>query len=173
MENDLPSLKMDFALAVHGGDMAIVKNILAAYPDALQWDDVMGGTALRKAVAHGSAKMDVVRFLVEKGADIEARDKDGYTPLMFTAMHAERDALKFLLEKGARTEPVDEKGCTAAQIARDCDHPDVAEFITAHEQRKVDMAEEQRVRALNDEAAQAHKGLDRALAVKKPLVMRR
>src|SRR5256885_271931 len=74
VENETSHLKLDFALAVNGGEMGIVKNILAAYPDALAWDDVMGGTALRKAVAHGSPKMEVVRFLIDRGSDINAQD---------------------------------------------------------------------------------------------------
>ena len=173
MESDLPSLKLDFAIAIQGGDMKTLENILAAYPKALRWKDVIGGTALRKAVAHGAPKMEVVRFFINRGANIEAKDKDGLTPLMFAAMHAETEVLSLLLEKGAKTETTDKKARTAVQIAYDCGHPDSALAILAHEQRKRDLAEEKRVNFLNDEAAQAHKGLDHALAVKKPLVMRR
>ena len=166
------SLKMDFALAVSGGKLDIVKNILAAHPDAAAWDDVMGGTALRKAVAHGSPDLETVRFLVEQGSDIDAQDKDGLTPLMFAAMHGESGVIQLLLEKDAKTEPTDKAGRTAAQIAYDCGHTETALALVAHDQHKREMAEAKRLKDLHDEAAQAHSGLDHAVYVNKPLVMR-
>jgi ankyrin repeat protein len=165
------NLRLDFALAVSSGDMGPLKNFLAAHPGALQWDDVMGGTALRKAVAHGSPNLEVVRFLIEQGSDINAPDKDGMTPLMYAALHAEREVLKLLLDMDVKTELTDKNGQTAAQHAFACDHADVAELLLAHVQHKRDAAEAARVAGIEDEAAQAHKGLDRKVVVLRPLVM--
>ena len=166
-------LKMEFALAVSGGKMDIVKNVLAAHPRAAAWDDVMGGTALRKAVAHGSPDLDVVRFLIDKGSDINVQDADGLTPLMFAAMHGERDVIKLLLEKDAKTELTDKGGRTAAQIAYDCGRAETALALIAYEQNKRDMAEAKRQKDLQDEAEQAHVGLQHAVDVRRPLVLKR
>lgn len=43
----------------------------------------------------------VVKLLVEKGADIEAKDRDGQTPLSWAAVAGHRTVVELLVEKGA------------------------------------------------------------------------
>lgn len=43
----------------------------------------------------------IVRFLIENGADVEHRDKAGYTPLDFAAMNNHTEICRLLLENGA------------------------------------------------------------------------
>lgn len=165
-------LKLDFALAAWGGEIGILRGILSTYPDATSWDDVGGGTALRKAVAHGSAHIEAVKLLLEYGSDIDAKDADGLTPLMYAAMHDKKECVKFFLEKDANTDLTDKSGRTASQIAYELGHHETAFSIAAYVQNKRDTAERERVEALNAEAAQAHSGLDHAVTVKKPLAVR-
>lgn len=165
-------LKLDFALAAWGGEIGILRGILSAYPDAVSWTDVGGGTVLRKAVAHGSAHLEVVRLLLDFGADINAQDADGLTPLMFAAMHDKRECLDLFLQKDANTDLTDSRGRTASQIAYEMGHHETAFAIAAHVQGRRDTAARERIEALNAEAAQAHSGLDHPVAVKKPLTMR-
>ena len=59
------------------------------------------------------------RLLIEHGANIEARDVDGSTPLIRAAGHGATDVVKVLLEKGANIEATDSGGDTAL-IAAAC-----------------------------------------------------
>jgi ankyrin repeat protein len=165
-------LKLDFALAASGGEVGILKGILSAYPDATAWADVGGGTVLRKAVAHGTAHLEAVRLLLDFGADINAQDADGFTPLMFAAMHDERECLKLFLEKDVNADLTDNRGRTASQIAYELGHHEAAFTVAAYVQNRRDTAERERMQALNAEAAQAHSGLDHAVTIKKPLTVR-
>ena len=75
-------------------------------------------SALQDAAAFGSVEM--VRLLVEKGADVQAADSRGYTALMRAAISYEPGAAKvveYLLAKGADTRPKNETGDTALSFA--------------------------------------------------------
>ena len=52
------------------------------------------------AAAEGHA--DVIRALVAKGADLKARSKNGFTPLLFAAREGHRRPSRALLDLGAR-----------------------------------------------------------------------
>jgi ankyrin repeat protein len=56
---------------------------------------------------------NTVRLLLEKGAEIEARDEEGQTPLIRAASAAQTGIVKLLLDKGARIEARDKYGNTA------------------------------------------------------------
>ena len=49
----------------------------------------------------------VVKLLVEKGADLESKDRDGQTPLSLAAMNGHEAVVKLLVEKGADLESKD------------------------------------------------------------------
>jgi len=46
----------------------------------------------------------VVKLLIAKGADLEAKDKDGSTPLHIAAQCGHRKVVELLLQKGADIE---------------------------------------------------------------------
>ena len=56
----------------------------------------------------------MVRLLLEKGADIEARTKKGSTPLHRAAWGGIDKVVRLLLEKGADIEARTKKGSTPA-----------------------------------------------------------
>ena len=58
-----------------------------------------GGTPL--FVACQCNHLDVVKELLDRGADIHAQMVDGATPLFITAQNGHHELLKFLLKKGA------------------------------------------------------------------------
>jgi len=54
--------------------------------------------------------VDIVRFLVELGADVTAQDKDGSTPLHQASNSGEVDLARFLVEHGADATALTKQG---------------------------------------------------------------
>jgi len=83
--------------------------------------------------AHGFHYARIATLLLEKGADIEARDRNGDTPLIAAAGHGEDDVVRLLLDRGAHIEATDNPGLTAL-IAAACncamvDMPDTYDSV--------------------------------------------
>jgi ankyrin repeat protein len=70
---------------------------------------------LHSAVA--SRNLEVVETLVEAGADLEARQQGGYTPLMGASANGRRRMVEFLLAHGANPEACSDEGQTARDLA--------------------------------------------------------
>jgi ankyrin repeat protein len=85
---------IDMAL-LHGGQRRDIADFLLAHADPL-WSDKRGLTALHHAI-NRRATPAVVRLL-EKGASLKARDKDGLTPVSF--VHHDPETLTLLLGHG-------------------------------------------------------------------------
>jgi len=73
------------------------------------------GRELLEAAAQGRTAK--VQELVTKGASLDARDKDGRTPLMLAAQHGNADTVHCLLDKGADPAARDRSGATAWVLA--------------------------------------------------------
>lgn len=76
---------------------------------------------------------DVVRLLLDMGAELEAKGEDGETPLVRAASHGETGAVKVLLDRGIEVDEKDQDGATALQgAACECaaiDMPDTLDSI--------------------------------------------
>lgn len=89
-----------FALA--GGDSQSARQIVEGDPDVLHATDPTGATPLHLAAAAG--RRDLVELFLSRGADPNAPDADGWTPLV-RAMEApgdQRALVQALLNAGAR-----------------------------------------------------------------------
>jgi ankyrin repeat protein len=84
-----------FGMAVHGNKLQMVKCMLAAGADASV--SYMGASALMLASMEGHP--DIVRELIDAGADIAAKDSTGKTALQWAAKHKHRDIVALLLAK--------------------------------------------------------------------------
>lgn len=76
--------------------------------------------AAKNAVLHHFAEFDepeMLRFLIEQGADPNVRNKAGRTPLMIAAENDNADAMRVLLESGADVRAVTKKKQTAWDLA--------------------------------------------------------
>lgn len=73
-------------------------------------DAANGARPLHAAAKHSST---CVSRLIEKGAEINSKDKTGQTPLFYAAVANHADNVKLLVEKGAEVNAVDDDGETA------------------------------------------------------------
>jgi ankyrin repeat protein len=61
--------------------------------------DETGHTALMAAASHGG--VSVVRYLIAKGAKVDAKNNEGWTPLAYAVTVHDLDIVKLLLDDGA------------------------------------------------------------------------
>jgi ankyrin repeat protein len=62
--------------------------------------------------------MYAAKYLVEKGIDVNAADKNGNTPLMLASALGEVDMINLLIENGANVNAKNKDGETALSIAK-------------------------------------------------------
>ncbi|KAF5306031.1 hypothetical protein FQR65_LT00746 [Abscondita terminalis] len=90
-----------------------------------------GQTALMLAVSHG--RLDMVRLLLEAGADINIQDEDGSTALMCASEHGHIEIVKhFLNQPDCDCTITDGEGSSALKIAMEAGHSDVGVLLYAH-----------------------------------------
>jgi len=111
--------------AAHG-DLRSVQREVEAGADVNSKDEYSGATALHRAAQCGA--IDIVEFLILKGADVNARTQCGSTPLGFAAAEGHTNIAALLLEKGAELDPKT-TGVTPLYVAVQFDHADTAHFL--------------------------------------------
>ncbi|XP_036377896.1 KN motif and ankyrin repeat domain-containing protein 3 [Megalops cyprinoides] len=90
-----------------------------------------GQTALMLAVSHG--KQEMVRALLDCGANVNVQDDEGSTALMCASEHGRTEIVSLLLEQpGCDISIVDNDGSNALSIALEASHNDIAVLLYAH-----------------------------------------
>jgi ankyrin repeat protein len=105
---------------IHGiarsGKVEEVVAVLEQHPDDLNRPDDAGFTPLHLAASH--CRTEVVVLLLDRGAMIDCRAKDGTTPLHLAAQGGCVDTVNLLLKRGARLEARDNQGRSSLDRAR-------------------------------------------------------
>ena len=143
--DEVPEMKEDFnkvlLQAVYNRDFAIVQFAIKMGADVDAQDDT-GYTALAKACNH-KASMEIAKFLLENGANIEGIGKnepsyDIETPLTHASMYGELELVKFLLDSGADVNKVGGYGRTPLHFAAtpsshwSNDFPEIVKVLLEH-----------------------------------------
>jgi ankyrin repeat protein len=118
--------------AARGASLEVIRLILSRGGLATIADK-RGYTPLHWVVAQSpgdfTRQLQCVKALVDAGADINARNEDGITPLMNAAWFGCHDSLKELLRCGAGSSSRDSKGRSARDMAIERGHKDLGDML--------------------------------------------
>jgi ankyrin repeat protein len=119
--------------AAFSGHTEVVQTLLEHDAD-IDSEDVNGWTPLRSAVATGFLHVDrtqLVRLLLDRGANPNAQDSKGQTPLHVVSKGQPRlDTARILLEYGADLDAEDNEGRTPLQVALENEYREFARFLS-------------------------------------------
>ncbi len=109
------------------GDLAKVQALVENNPDLAKARDEKESSPLHGAAAAGH--IEIVEYLLSKGADIDARNNANQNPLLYAAYNGKTPVVKLLLEKGADFKELDRYGRTVLHYPAREGHKDVVEIL--------------------------------------------
>src|SRR6266446_5169421 len=114
--------------AARRGNLATSQALLAGKANPNAQEKNGGQTALMWALSERHAR--VVEELVRRGADVHARSKTGFTPLMFAAQQGDVDSARILLRAGAKPNDAQPKtALTPLMIASAMGHTEAVNLL--------------------------------------------
>ncbi|MGA0587156.1 ankyrin repeat domain-containing protein [Dyella sp. KRB-257] len=177
----LPDTRLLRALIARGADLnhsaGGLTALLAATRDSLQGraeavmtlisnganprvTDAEGNTALHGAVL--SDEPVVAAMLLDAGADLNAINRDGLTPLAVACRAANWPLAKFLLERGAKTQLAGAEPALVAAASLADDDPEGVRLLLKH-RAAINAVDTRQRSALMTAAAEGHEEIARAL----------
>ena len=99
--------------------IAMVRQHLADAPELIHDQNELGRTVLHEVAYHGTDWL--LPILVSAGADLEAQDDHGHTPLMEAVIQAQATVVERLLNLGADPEFRTKEGYGAIDLAIDAE----------------------------------------------------
>ena len=89
-------------------------------------------TEIRKS----NPDLNKIRLCIAAGADVNARDNDGWTALMRAAINGGTEIVKLLLAAGADVNAKGNDGKTALMLAKYNNHPEIVKLLKQHAKNK-------------------------------------
>jgi ankyrin repeat protein len=111
-------------LMAHGANVEATSSLL---PAVLKTQAVEGWTPLMVAAALNC--LDMVHGLLDRGANVNATNKEGTTALIRAANKGNTDVVRILLDRGAEVNAAERDGTTALIEAAKTGHPAVVQIL--------------------------------------------
>lgn len=112
----------------HKGDAVLLKWLLSKLTIS---NELLTQLLLRSSAAY-TINRESLRYLLEKGADINGCDETGKTPLLIAVASGVIDNVKFLLQHGADINGKDENGITPLILALSFEDIPMARLLLEH-----------------------------------------
>ena len=112
------------------GNLPVVKTLIEQKNAKI---DHIGWTPLHYACSRGH--LDVARYLISKGAIVDAKSPGNTTPLMMAVQSGNEELIKLLLDKGADLQLQNANGFTAIDIAVIYEKPWIVEGLSSRWQK--------------------------------------
>jgi len=122
---------VDFQDLVCNGDIDRVRSLIALDPALVTLEN---GDNSGLILAADSGNEEMVKLLLEGGANVNYANETGDTPLAAACFSGSIELVKLLLEKGANIEHVDRFGVSILDNARD--HPELVFFLKNFQNQK-------------------------------------
>ncbi|MBM3302479.1 MAG: ankyrin repeat domain-containing protein [Deltaproteobacteria bacterium] len=116
--------------SIMDGDMSMLQELLGTGVDLDAWIPSYGKPVLQLAVDRGRNEM--AKFLIQRGAGVNIRDKFHRTPLMAASGWGDLELVKLLLDRGADPNARDNSGRTPLSIATKQGHNEVKALLGNH-----------------------------------------
>lgn len=97
------------------GDLKSARRLLDANPQLINSRNKLGKTPLHQSLTGGND--EIIKLLIERGADVKARDNTGLTPLHIAAWWSVTARAKILIDHGADVTATDKFGDTPLHTA--------------------------------------------------------
>lgn len=118
-------------MAVFEDDLEWVERLLGEGADINAAKGEYKTTVLMEAAVRGN--QGVMRLLLEKGANVNMADQDGWTALMGATVQGLVELVKLLLENGADVSAKNHNGETALVMATGLKHTEIRDALLEHD----------------------------------------
>lgn len=119
--------KVDFFNDIRNGNLERVKKTLDNIPDLLHAIDDRGSTPLLLATYYGH--IDVTKYLLDLGAEVDAKDSSGNTALMGVCFKGYEKIVALLVNAGANVNHVNSMGATSLIYAASFNKIGIAKIL--------------------------------------------
>jgi ankyrin repeat protein len=123
-------LSRQFLAAVFLGNSARTRSLLSRHPHLAITPDGRGDQPIHHAARNGDT--EIVRLLIEHGADVNAKNPRGHTVLYCAGGHGHLDTLELLLNKGTNMQDCKSLMEWLAQYPDDCRYTPIAAALGRH-----------------------------------------